>query len=331
MITKSRLFPSFFAGFLAAVLTWGGALEFITDKPVPNAVFTQTIVEAKLNAAREVGDGGKAVFTGGSNVLFGVDSKQFGQETGRPSLNFGCAAGLGPELILHLLKPMLKQGDLVVMCWEFGHYKFTRSGQVDITYLNILFGPQRDFRRNLPVQDRLSLALNLPTSHVRKAIGTAFNPYVDAEIYRCQWAIDSRGNLRSNQGKKISKTELLEKPLSSVVSTMEISRDARDIFSKFVQYCHNQEVTLLASWPNIFAHPDYFNNQRVAANFKTIELFWKDQDVEVVGNPFDAMFQADYFHDTIYHLNSEGVAIRTAKLTKDLKPWLATEAGSTGN
>ena len=116
MTTQPKLLPAFAAGFLAAGLAWAGALGFIRDKPVPNAVFTQTIVEAKLKATGKVDEVEKVVFTGGSNVLFGVDSEQFAQETGRPSLNFGCAAGLSPELILHLLTPALKSGDIIVLC-----------------------------------------------------------------------------------------------------------------------------------------------------------------------------------------------------------------------
>ena len=58
MITQTKPLPAFAAGFLAAGLAWAGALGFIRDKPVPNAVFTQTIVEAKLKAAREVVEGG---------------------------------------------------------------------------------------------------------------------------------------------------------------------------------------------------------------------------------------------------------------------------------
>ena len=217
------------------------------------------------------------------------------------------------------------------MPWEFGHYKFTRSGEVDITYLNLLFGPQNNFRRNLPVRNRLSLALTLPTSHLREAIGTTFNPYVESEVYRCPWKIDSGGNIRSNQEQIITEAELLRKSLASVRTKIVISQDARDILSDFVRHCRDRDVTVLASWPNIFAHPGYFNNQAVTANLKTIEAFWKNLGVGVIGSPLGAMFQAEFFHDTTYHLNSKGVSIRTAKLIKSLTPWLAKMESRTAN
>ena len=60
---------------------------------------------------------------------------------------------MGPELILYLLKPRLKRGDIVAMFWEYEHYTFTRSGEVNLTYLNLVFGPQSDFRHTLPFLD----------------------------------------------------------------------------------------------------------------------------------------------------------------------------------
>ena len=331
MSTQSKLLPAFAAGFLAAGLAWAGVLEFISDKPVPNAVFTQTIVDAKLNAAKKTGGEARVTFTGGSNVLFGIDSRQFSEETGRPSINFGCAAGMGPELILNLVKPSLRKNDVVVLCWEYGQYAFTRSGRVNLTYLNLLFGPQQKFLNDLPVGDRLKLSLSLPASHVRQAIATSFNPYVKAAVYRCPWTIDSGGNIRSNKIKIITDAELKRQPLSSLLTETVITKDVNGILSEFVRDCREREVQVLASWPNTFAHPDYIDNPTVTANFATIKSFWKSLQVPVVGRPEDAMLAAEFFHDTYYHLNSKGVAVRSSALTKDLKPWLTEGENRTAN
>jgi len=323
MSTQSKLFPAFIVGFLAAGLAWAGVLEFISDKPVPNAVFTQTIVDAKLNTAKKTGREARVTFIGGSNVLFGIDSRQFSEETGRPSINFGCAAGMGPELILNLVKPSLRKDDVVVLCWEYGQYAFTRSGRVNLTYLNLLFGPQQKLLNDLPGGDRFKLSLSLPASHVRQAIATSFNPYINAAVYRCPWTIDSGGNIRSNKRQIITNAELKRQPLGSLLTETVITKDVNEILSEFVRYCRKKEVKVLASWPNTFAHPDYFDNPTVKANFGLITNYWKSLQVPVVGKPSDAMLAAEFFHDTNYHLNSKGVAVRTSTLIKNLKPWLA--------
>ena len=112
---KSSNFKNLFfllIGIFTAGVSWEVLLFFVKDKPVPNAVFTQSIIDAKLVSEVLKSEKPKVLFVGGSNVLFGVDSKQFSESTGIPSINFGCAAGMGPELILDLMKGHLSSGIL---------------------------------------------------------------------------------------------------------------------------------------------------------------------------------------------------------------------------
>ena len=81
--------PCFAAGFLLAGLAWTVSLAYVRNKPVPNAIFTQNIVEPKLKAADTApADSPTLYFTGGSNVLFGIDSVQFTASSELNSVNF---------------------------------------------------------------------------------------------------------------------------------------------------------------------------------------------------------------------------------------------------
>ena len=154
---KSSNFKNLFfllIGIFTAGVSWEVLLFFVKDKPVPNAVFTQSIIDAKLVSEVLKSENPKVLFVGGSNVLFGVDSKQFSQSTGIPSINFGCAAGMGPELILDLISNHLSSEDLVVMNWEYEHFRFERSGIIDLTSLNLLMSYQHEFKRKLPFIDQ---------------------------------------------------------------------------------------------------------------------------------------------------------------------------------
>ena len=322
---KSSNFKNLFfllIGIFTAGVSWEVLLFFVKDKPVPNAVFTQSIIDAKLVSEVLKSEKPKVLFVGGSNVLFGVDSKQFSESTGIPSINFGCAAGMGPELILDLISNHLSSEDLVVMNWEYEHFRFERSGIIDLTYLNLLMSYQHEFKRKLPFIDQRHLSLSTPFSHFREAVLCHFNPLVDNNIYRCNWLIDNDGNVRSNKGVQISKKELIASPSSLLTTEITFTSDIKDIFSNFVKDCRKRNVQLFASWPNTFANPVYFGNEIVDANIKTIRGFWNSMGVEVVGNYKDSMLESEYFFDTVYHLNTEGVRLRTEKLTSQLKPYL---------
>ena len=322
---KSSNFKNLFfllIGIFTAGVSWEVLLFFVKDKPVPNAVFTQSIIDAKLVSEVLKSENPKVLFVGGSNVLFGVDSKQFSQSTGIPSINFGCAAGMGPELILDLISNHLSSEDLVVMNWEYEHFRFERSGIIDLTYLNLLMSYQHEFKRKLPFIDQRHLSLSVPFSHFREAVLCHFNPLVNNNVYRCNWLIDEEGNVRSNKGVQISKKELIASPSSLLTTEITFTSDIKDIFSNFVKDCRKRNVQLFASWPNTFANPVYFENEIVDANIKTIRRFWNSMGVEVVGNYKDSMLESEYFYDTVYHLNAEGVRLRTEKLTSQLKPYL---------
>ena len=309
-------------GIFTAGVSWEVLLFFVKDKPVPNAVFTQSIIDAKLDPAKFKYESQKVLFVGGSNVLFGIDSKQFSESTGIPSLNFGFAAGMGPELILDLISNHLSSEDLVVMNWEYEHFRFERSGIIDLTYLNLLMSYQHEFKRKLPFIDQRHLSLSVPFSHFREAVLCHFNPLVNNNVYRCNWLIDEEGNVRSNKGVQISKKELIASPSSLLTTEITFTSDIKDIFSNFVKDCRNRDVQLVASWPNTFANPVYFGYEIVDANIKTIRGFWNSMGVKVVGDYKDSMLESEYFYDTLYHLNAEGVRLRTEELTSQLKPYL---------
>ena len=321
MFFKKGIISIFWAGVLIGLSLWLGIIHYIQDKPVPNAIFSQSILDSKITAAQNLDRTPKVVFVGGSNVLFGVDSKQISEITQQPALNFGCAAGMGPELILYHLGRFLNHGDTVVMRWEYGHYGFSRSGEVNLTYLNLVVGSQTKFKASLPQLDQFRLNLSIPFAHVRKAFFTHFNSYVSPEMYRCNWIIDELGNIRNNFGNKLESEMQLESH-PGILNFNGLSSDAEDIFCEFINQCRRKGVKILVSWPNILDHPRYHDSMKANECFSTIQSFWESKCIEVIGSAHDYMLPVDLFYDTIYHLNSEGIEICTKLLAQQLGPFL---------
>ncbi len=315
-----RLFL-FVSGFVFASILWNLCLDFVADKPVPNAVFSSSIIDLKEKILIKNKNTEKIVIVGGSNVAFGIDSIEIKKEFGIKAINFGCMAGIGPELLLSKIKNFTSSGDVIILCWEYGLYRFKRT-ESNFTYLNLIFGPNTALRSNYPIIDQIRLNLTYPTSHIRTSISVAYNPFVNSDIYKCPWNFDEYGNVRSIQEQIVKEKELINSPLSALMTKLIVTDDVNEILTDFVHSCRNNSVKVLSTWPNTFNNPKYINNEVVEKNFIAIKKFWQDLDVPMVGTPIDSMLTAGFFHDTYYHLNSKGVKIRTEKLIDNLKSQL---------
>ena len=309
------------SGLALASVIWKISLDFVSDKPVPDAIFSSSIIDKKEEVLIENQKEKKIVIVGGSNVAFGIDSIKVEEEFGIKAINFGCMAGIGPEILLSKIKQHISSGDIVLFCWEYGLYRFKRT-ESNFTYLNLIFGPCSEQRNNFPIFDQIKLSLNYPTSRIRTSVAVAYNPFANPNIFRCSWDFDAYGNVRSNQKQIVKKQELINSPLSALMTDLTITETVNEILTEFVYSCRNKNIKILSTWPNTFSNPQYFNNSNVEKNFSTINKFWQDLNVPMISTPSDSMFSAEFFHDTYYHLNAEGVRIRTEKLIENLKPHL---------
>ena len=321
MLGQFKLISAFIFGLIIASVLWKISLDFVSDKPVPDAIFSSSIIDLKEEILIKNKNQKKIVVLGGSNVAFGIDSIEIEKELGIKAINFGCVAGIGPEILLSKIKNHVSSGDIILFCWEYGLYRFKRT-ESNFTYLNLIFGPSTKQRSSFPIIDQIKLSLTYPTSHVRNSIEVAYNSFVNPDIYKCPWFFDKYGNIRSNQEQIIEKQELINSPLSALMTELTITNDVKEILTEFVYSCRNKNIKILSTWPNTFNNPKYIKNKVVEKNFITIKNFWLNLDVPMIGDPKDSMLSAEFFHDTYYHLNSKGVETRTKKLIENLKPQL---------
>jgi hypothetical protein len=321
MLGQFKLISAFIFGLIIAGVLWIISLNFVSDKPVPDAIFSSSIIDLKEEILIKNKNQKKIVVLGGSNVAFGIDSIAIEKELGIKAVNFGCMAGIGPEILLSKIKEHITSGDIVFFCWEYGLYRFKRT-ESNFTYLNLIFGPCSEQRNGFPILDQIKLSLTYPTSRIRTSVAVAYNPYANPNIFRCSWDFDEYGNVRSIQEQIVKENVLINSPLNSLMTKITITNDVKEILTKFVYSCRNKNIKILSTWPNTFNNPKYIENKVVEKNFITIKNFWLNLDVPMIGMPQDSMLTAEFFHDTYYHLNSKGVETRTKKLIENLKPQL---------
>jgi len=311
----------FTLGFILSFMAWMVISKSAHNFPVPNAFFNHSVVLQKEQSIEQEKKRNRVLFVGGSNVTFGINAAEFEKETGIPAVNFGCVAGMGPEMILYKLKPYLQAQDTVVMAWEYGMYPYSRSNYVNVTYLNLVFGPMAKFLESLPLKDQVQLSLALPAMTVYTGIYTKLLTRNPKESFKAHWVISSSGDLLSNHQQGLTEEALLTMPMRDLLVPSEPSQNMREVMIDFLQYCAKSDITVISTWPNLYRHPKYLDNQQVEKNISLIKGFWESLGIPVAGHFENALFQQQYIHNTPYHLNQGGAMERTKRVIEDLKPF----------
>jgi hypothetical protein len=284
----------------------------------PGAIFSQSMIDTKLGLLKDLPPSKKTIFIGGSSVSYGVDCELLSQKFEPTSFNFGCMVGLGPEILFENIKTYLNSGDTIVFCLEYGTYNFERTNR-NLNYLALMLGPQEKVFRELPALDQLSIKLYFPLKQVRYSLFSLLSSTHSLnQIYKCGWSFDRLGNVTSNNGNKKSFAELELSPLSPLLSEIAIHEDLNIIMNNILHFTQKNGIKTLATWPNTYKNSSYEGNELVFNNLNTIKMFWQEHGIDIIGNPTDAMLSAEYFYDSVYHLNKEGTKIRTLQLVNDL-------------
>jgi hypothetical protein len=90
----------------------------------------------------------------------------------------------------------------------------------------------------------------------------------------------------------------------------------------FVGWAKANKVTVLATWPNTIYFPSYESDP----GFARIAAFYASLGVPVIGDPSISWLPREFFYDTQYHLNIEGILLRTDRLIQALQAVLPRPA-----
>ena len=280
-------------------------------------------IDSKVAAAAQI-DGPKLLFIGGSNIHEGLSAQRISETIDVPSFNFGLQAGLGLRLILFEAQKVLRSGDTAVLVLEYSHYTDDRWNEVSS---DILFGCGGDYFGQMSLLEKFEALLSLTPFRVfelapgdaasrqdrrpRPSAGEA------ARAATLQYG-DRTATTESDDVDDATQRRLqLYQPMP--ISIRPDAEGPRALAS-FVAWAQAHGVKVVATWPNTIYFPAY----RSASGFVEIENFYKTLSVPVIGQPQDAMYPTDLFHDTQYHLNARGISRRTTDMVDmiDANRWL---------
>jgi hypothetical protein len=247
----------------------------------------------------------KLLIIGGSSVTGGINAEIISGRLGIRAQNFGLHAGFGTGIDLFQARKVLRPGDTALLAFEYSAYAADKSSDVANDTM-LLCG--HDYLAGKSLYQRFKTVAGFPLKALRERLafiaaprpppGQSYTPWGDLPLDAETFHSDP---LRAR----------LYRPLRV---RLVLDTDGPADIARFIDWARHHEVAVIATWPNTLGFRQYAG----MPGFADIRRFYEDLGVPVLGEPQMAMVRADHLSDTNYHLNAEGIRLRTYRLVAAL-------------
>jgi hypothetical protein len=261
----------------------------------------------------------KIVFAGGSNLSFGLDSRRISEEFKMPVVNMGMHGGIGLRYMMNDVLPYIKQNDIVVLVPEYDLFYEPGGfyGQSQLVMLVFDIFPQG--RQFISIEHWQHLAPyvlkyaknkfnNLPWRLSEKALHSSKTIKKDNPYGRYSFNNFGDAYLHWDKANKIvlpadsSANETVDPSVLSGIREFKNSLQTK-----------GADLILL---PSVYQESSFRNNQCI---INAIDTQLSQNGLAYLVAPSRYMFSDNLFYDTYYHLNKQGVDLRTTFMIDDLR------------
>jgi hypothetical protein len=259
--------------------------------------------------------GNKVIITGGSNVLFGMRTEQISNELHIPVYNLGVHAGLGIDFIINDAKKVLKKGDVVIMPLEYDHF------QTDQRVTKLAFDYDNAFDKEqlnkISQIDRYTYGFKFafqvkPFDNIQliiKSLQNSGKPLVENPLGYNSNNLNKHGDQTNHPGvHDLSAFGPIGIPENfSETVGLKMMKD-------FNTWAKENGISLFITYPNTIYFKKY-DTLAYKEYFNSLNKYFSDNHISTIGKPADFFYDEKYFYDTMYHLNDEGMTVRTTQFT----------------
>lgn len=272
----------------------------------------------KLNIVNKMSPN-RLIFGGGSNVLFGLSAKKLSGILNRETSNFGIASGVQPDYLSYYFKKVVKPGDTLVLALEYSFLLF--DGEHSYIKKNYVRTYDRSFFYKMPWLTQLKLTLESNMyfrfkDFIRSIKCKNVKPKINYDVN----ALNEYGDQHLHDGNSI----FLKKFNSGYYRPVDIQKNkpfketqGLKLLSEFSAWCSKNGVHLIVSYAATVDFEDY-QTEPYRSYFEFIENYYKEKNIETLGNPYDFFYTPESFYDARYHLNLDASLQHTDKLGKML-------------
>jgi hypothetical protein len=254
----------------------------------------------------------KIIFIGGSNLVMGLDSPRLEQALGLPVVNMGVNAGFGLRFMLNQVKPNLRQGDVVIIVPEYEQFYGHLNGSTTLIEALTIF-PQAVAFLDSPEQYAM-IAGEFPV-FAQGMLNNLFGNLRPREGFvATRQSFNSHGDIVTH----------LDAPSIDITNYVlltdkeqSINPETIRVLNEFDEYAEHVGARVFIVFPPIPEKQARENHAQIDAVYNRLR---QQARATILGTPADFVFPANYFFDTVYHLNRQGRDARTQKIIELLKP-----------
>jgi len=247
----------------------------------------------------------KLIFSGGSNLAFGLDSKKVEKQIGLPVVNMGLHAGLGLDFILKELMDVSKPYDIIVFSPE---YSISPDGQYGLKKQTAIHLNKCKKYYSTNISKEISRQINDLRNLIKKPKLSLEEVFSKESIYKSS-SFDNYGDINGNkfQDRLLDiGTENLNRSWSSKLKSIKMLKE----------YASKNKIEIFFLYPS-YNLSSYEKNEVEINNYAN--QIQKELNFNTLGKPIDQVFEDSLFYDYYYHLNNIGRQKRTQKVIKKLK------------
>ncbi|MEM5518144.1 hypothetical protein WNY37_14390 [Henriciella sp. AS95] len=310
-----------------AIAILASLMAIILMIPDKNDYSKATLLKNDRLAAIE---GRKVVLVGGSNLAYGMESDVIQDATGCPTVNMGMNGYFGVRYMLNEVKPRLRDGDIVVLAFEWDNYAKTVDGAGKDLFAVSRTNPSAISRltpkqmamaaSNLPyvAQTKLFRVIDDTLRGIMPSGGDRVVGSTVLDQIEVLDGFDEQGDLNSHEGVV---WELAYEP-GADLAAHGLEEPLIDLIKGFSADMAARDITVVVSYTPTMR--SYYEEQKAVIDEAHRQLTSGEDAVNAPRAPEAFVFDADYFFDTVYHLKTTTRAERSQMVADDIQTVLGS-------
>lgn len=298
IIMKTFIIRTFILGSIVILLL----LSVVLLVPIqPNDYLQAYNLKCKL---LEETESPRAIFIGGSNLAFGLDSQQIKDSLGINVINYGLHAGIGLKFMIDDIATYARKGDILVIAPEYGHFYTIQYGEpTTIAPIQAVCGWRKLHLLNFKQISNVIIGLPRIIEFIRPKnfnersyTLSGFNKYGDEVKH---WGLESIAIAEPG------------------VSNHSFDYSFGEYFINKIENIKKERECEVLIVPPVCRESAF---KAMTNKWNEVSSFLDERGYPFRVSPEHHALPDKYAYDTDYHMNYEGVKIYTASMIQILKP-----------